>query len=348
MSVSHPLRCLFASSSKPFPCIRQGFHTCRPLRGRQPKHPSIKAEDLGLLTNSAPTGIQQPTSKKARRGDLTPYLEEDWEALARKYTPKQLEAIKAGEESISRNDLIQQGAIREDTFALPYFEDLSRIHPVVDKPIRAPESNYDPNLRYKEEDELVEDVVDWAMNLPDNPSQQDWIKFRDNVRLTVGKEEAERNPRSYLAPELPRIKGLPRHSEKDDIEPAKQRLMLQTGYTAEQISKFRLKVLVVHRVVNQTRMGKVQSMYYLAIAGNGKGLLGIGEGKSVEANDAMRQATMAAVRNLVPIARYEDRTIFGDVKGKVGATEVEVMSRPPGRSISINSSSLSRVFEGGE
>jgi ribosomal protein S5 len=31
-----------------------------------------------------------------------------------------------------------------------------------------------------------------------------------------------------------------------------------------------------------------------------------------------------------PIKRYEQRTIFGTVSGKVGATELELYARPPG------------------
>ena len=109
-----------------------------------------------------------------------------------------------------------------------------------------------------------------------------------------------------------------------------QRLMKQTGLQFEQITKLRLKVLNMHRVVNQTRMGKVQSMYYLTVAGNGKGMVGIGEGKSTEMEDAQRQSAANAIRNMVPVMRYEERTIFGDVKGKVGATELRLMTRPPG------------------
>lgn len=333
MSASRPLRCLLAKPPTIIPSFRQSFHQSCPLHARKPKYPNIKASDLGLLENQNPR--QKPTERlppgKRSSTRLEPYSEKDWEELPQIYTPEQLEAIKAGEAAIPTKDLYEQGAFREDSFALPYFDDLSYIHPVVDKPIRAPESNYDPDLRYKEEDELLDDVVGWAQNLPDKPERLDWIKFRDNVRLTVGKEEAERNPRSYLSPELPKIKGLARRSAKDDIDPAMRRLMLQTGYSLDHIKRFRIRVLVAHRVVNQTRMGKIQSMYYLAIAGNGRGLLGVGEGKSVEHEDAKRQASMAAVRNLVPIPRYEDRTIYGDVKGKVAGTEVEVMTRPPGK-----------------
>lgn len=331
MSVSRSLRCLFANPPKPPPCIRQNFHTCSPLHARRPKHPNIKAQDLGLVTTQA--SAQQPTKSKGGRGrlNLKPYSKKDWADLAEYYTPEQLEAAKAGEASINLSDLATQGTIREDSFALPYFDDLSEIRPVVDKPIRAPESNYDPDLRYKNEDELLDDVVDWAQNLPDEPEKTDWTKFQDNLRLMVGKEEAERDSRSYMSPELPVIDGLPRHSDVDDIEPAMRRLMLQTGYTPNEVRKFRIRVMVCHQVRNTTRMGKIESMYFLAVAGNGRGLLGIGEGKSVEIDDARTQACMAAVRNMVPIPRYEDRTIYGDVKAKVGATTVEVMSRPPGK-----------------
>lgn len=77
-------------------------------------------------------------------------------------------------------------------------------------------------------------------------------------------------------------------------------------------------------------MGKVASIYYLTVAGNERGLLGIGEGKSTEQEEAKQQAKNAAIRNLQPIPRYEERTIFGDVKAKVGGTELVLMTRPPG------------------
>jgi small subunit ribosomal protein S5 len=87
---------------------------------------------------------------------------------------------------------------------------------------------------------------------------------------------------------------------------------------------------VNHAVVNQTRLGKVRKTYVLSIAGNGKGLLGIGEGKSEEPTEARTQSQYRAIRNMQPIPRYEQRTIYGDVKGKVGAVELQLMTRPPG------------------
>ena len=268
--------------------------------------------------------------KLANPETLKPYSEEEKRYLQKVYTPEQITSIEAGESAIDPNDLADQAVMRDDTMGLRYFDDLSSIHPVVDKPIRAPEENYDPNMRFKTEDELLDDYVEFFKNSSEEPSLLEWQKFQDRQRLTVGKEEAELNPRSSLAPELPVIESLARTVQTEDVTPAVRRLMRQTGYTNTQIKKFRTKMLVEHRVVNQTRMGKQQRQYYLVVAGNARGLLGIGEGKSAEPGDARNMATLAAIRNMVPIPRYEERTIFGDVKGKVAGTEVELFSRTPG------------------
>jgi small subunit ribosomal protein S5 len=154
-----------------------------------------------------------------------------------------------------------------------------------------------------------------------------------------GKEKGLDEDYSALAPEVPKFDD-PRirwpFGEDDDANAAGlKRLALQTGFTSDEIRKFFAKNLVMHRVVNQTRMGKIASFYNLAIAGNKNGLLGIGEGKSTEPEDAERQAKMNAIRNMKPIHRYEERTIYGEVNGKVGAVEVQLSARPPGMAFSV-------------
>jgi small subunit ribosomal protein S5 len=96
------------------------------------------------------------------------------------------------------------------------------------------------------------------------------------------------------------------------------------------------KILVRHRVVNQTRLGKIASIYCLAVAGNENGRLGIGEAKGQEIEETSSNARIAAIRNMQPIPRYEERTIFGEVEGKVSAAEVKLMSRPPGKLESLH------------
>ncbi|KAL8871088.1 MAG: hypothetical protein Q9174_003007 [Haloplaca sp. 1 TL-2023] len=326
MNISQPMRRLFAKAPQaPHRTSRRAFRASTCLYDRPaPKHKSIKAADLGLI---APHGGPKRVTAK----DLPSYSESEMATLSKRYTPEQIAAIEAGEAAVDPTDLAEQGALREDPMRLSYIDDFSSIHPVVDKPIRAPEGNYDPNLRFKDEDELEEDMVDWIKDMPDNPSRLDWMKFMDKTRLTVGNEAAERNPRSSLAPDIPKLKILKSKSlEDEDIDPPTRRLMRQTGFTFKEVKKFRIKNLVAHRVVNQTRLGKIQSMYYLTVAGNGRGLIGIGEGKSAESDEAKTQAKNAAIRNMQPISMYEGRTIYGDVKGKVSATEVELMTRPPG------------------
>lgn len=117
-----------------------------------------------------------------------------------------------------------------------------------------------------------------------------------------------------------------------EMDPHTARLLQQMRISRDVMRHFRVKPLVTHRVVNQTRMGKIASIYHLYMAGNENGLLGIGEGKAVESEEARRHAMMNALRNMRPIVRYEQRTIYGDVQAKVSGTVVQLMARPPGTS----------------
>ena len=320
-----PRYALFSNTRLCRPCLRRHLHASTKLKADPdtPKHPP-----------------ERPRKKSG--GSLIPlelfkpYTEEELARLREKYTPAQMAAIEAGEAAVNSEDLAEQARFREDPFAITYNDDFSTIDPTLDKAVRAPEDNYDPTSRYKTTDEITADFADWVHKLPEEPTGVEYHQFINNYRLMTGKEEAERNPVSYLAPSIP--KGIPSLAETavqsggDEVQPAMRRLMRQTGFSLETIHGFRIKNLVTHRVVNQTRMGKIQSIYFLTIAGNQRGLLGIGEGKSTEAEDARQQAHHAAIRNLQPIPRYETRTIYGDVKGKVGAVELELMNRPPGKS----------------
>ncbi|KAK6356587.1 28S ribosomal protein S5, mitochondrial [Orbilia javanica] len=103
-----------------------------------------------------------------------------------------------------------------------------------------------------------------------------------------------------------------------------------TGHPASYLNTLRVRELVSHRVTNQTRLGKIAKQYVLTIAGDGRGMIGIGEASSTIGELASRLSQYQAIKNLRPIVRYEDRTIYGNVKVKMGAVEVLLMSRPPG------------------
>jgi len=146
-----------------------------------------------------------------------------------------------------------------------------------------------------------------------------------------------------LAPEIPKIDDpsvrwapdakedeAPTPGLEDEALAAYQRVAKNMGTTVAEMRRFRVKTLVSHRVVNQTRLGKIQSMYELCVAGNERGMVGIGEGKAAEPDEARRVARLNAIRNMVPIKRYESRTIYGEVTGKSGAVEIRLSARQPG------------------
>lgn len=261
------------------------------------------------------------------------------------YSPEQIKAIEAGEKAIPDKDVDEQFSLRDDPWALKYVDDFSTIEPVVDHHIRSPVTNHDPNSRLKTHDELVDDVANFIKDMPDEPSALSLQRFFENVRLTTGKAEAELDPHSAVGPDVfepgETFSNIGRHQPpplfESEEEGAKseesdkmKKLGVITGLNSSQLKQIQTKVLVMHRVVNQTRLGKIQKAYVLVVAGNRNGLLGIGEGKSEEIGAAREQAEYRAIRSMQPVPRYERRTIFGDVKGKVAGTELILMNRPPG------------------
>jgi len=56
----------------------------------------------------------------------------------------------------------------------------------------------------------------------------------------------------------------------------------------------------------------------MVVVGNGNGVLGWGQGKAAEANDAVQKAYQRACRNLFPVPRYNDHTIPHAINSKYG------------------------------
>lgn len=300
------------------------------------------------------------------RSEFPTFSAKDKELLSAKYTPEQLAAIEAGEQALDARDLLLQewknpNNNREwDPMALKYqVDDLRKLQPVLDKPQKAELDPYaDYSVRPRTEDEMALLLAQFyvqegdriqALGLQQGSKEEAdeeersrvrYLKFLDSPRTFMhanseeGYRALEDDSYTVLAPELPKMAELAPKTAggagDGDEEAHLVRLMQQTGLDKNTIRRLRVKNLVTRRVVNQTRLGKVPSMYYLTIAGNGDGLLGVGEGKSTEPEDARRQSVMNAIRNMKPVVRYEDRTIYGEVEGKVGAVELKLSSRPPG------------------
>ncbi|KAL2135229.1 hypothetical protein VTI74DRAFT_9321 [Chaetomium olivicolor] len=149
-----------------------------------------------------------------------------------------------------------------------------------------------------------------------------------------------------LPSKVPGVAGL----YKNAIDPADkglddlgiyQDLKRRTGMSVQEILRLKTKRLVNRSVANQTRLGKVRKTSVLYVAGNGNGWLGIGEAKSTEPTTANLKARLLAIRNLQPIRRYENRTIYGSVEAKVSGTIVKMSARPPGFGLRVSH----RIFE---
>jgi len=363
MNVFRPARCLLSGSSisKFRPRVRcRNFHISPNFYERQgdPNFPVVKASEEGTAENGPDTDLESQNFKR--------YTPEELEALQKKYTPGQLRAIEAGEAAIDIEDLEKHGVIRTDLGRLSYFDDLSKLRPVVDRPQHY-EGPHDPNWRvltHEERTELWnkayrEAVLEDSLPPPKTPEEAEAQEARKHGGDPIAEMKADARTPYYMGSNGPiprdhshdlRAPGLPRNFMSDDKPkvPVKKevheeeadprdpegvydRLIKQTGLTLDQIMDYKVKILVQHRVVNQTRLGKIASIYMLAVAGNGNGRLGIGEAKGQETEETSNNAKIAAIRAMQPIPRYEERTIFGEVEGKVSAAEVKLMCRPPGK-----------------
>ena len=360
MSVCRPARCLFLRTTtsalpKPSPAPpNRSFHmsTPRPARRRRPHYPSIKAEDLKLLNQASEAAFPK-------------YDTSETSLAAKRYTPAQLAAIKAAEAVIDPRDLYTQGQDRTDPWLLPYRDDLAGVDPVKDHADKLTAEDIKGRKEFRkanevERDEAISRIATenlsklYPNGIPEGQmSKRDQEQFEGAMEAAMTQAaldprvswwnkdpkvvEALADPRhSVILPDLPRIENrmarmTRRLSTEEEEDPRQKRLLLYLNWEKKDLRNIKVKTLVTHFVTNQTRMGKIRSMYYLTIAGNSDGLLGVGEGKSVEPEEGRKQSVMAAIRNMRPVPRYENRTTYGDLEKKVGATKVRLYARPPGK-----------------
>ncbi|KAB8294287.1 hypothetical protein EYC80_009713 [Monilinia laxa] len=327
MSVSRPARCLF---NAPLPKLRpltrrQNFHASTPLPIRYRTRFSIRKQSE---LDDVPAKELYPAYSKEERA-----------LLGKRYTPEQIAAIEVAEEVIDPDDLKSHGMIRTDLGGLKYMDDLSMTQPVIDKKIM--DYRIDPNWTL-DQDKIGEEFVAYMDKVMEenpedvDPEDPEWEKKHRPNRLDSLKalQKEMGDPSTFaFAPQVPgdftKEPGqanveVAREVDEDDEEGRDPRdpdgiytkLRHQTGLTMDDILSLDTKIL--------------SYMYVLAIAGNGKGRLGIGEAKGQEPEDTNNNAKIAAIKNMQPVPRYEERTIFGDVEGKVSAVEVKLMARPPG------------------
>ncbi|KAL5116740.1 28S ribosomal protein S5, mitochondrial [Pleosporales sp. CAS-2024a] len=356
VGVCRRARCLVpkaAATTLPRPPAQRALHAsaARQARKRRPHYPSIKADDLQLLAQAAATHFPRfDTSETA--------------LLEKKYTPAQIAAIRAAEAAIDTRDVLTQGGPRTDFWRLPYDDDMAEVDPVTDKRVKLGKDAVQGRLSFAfandaQRDEAIARVAQETLakmyphGIPEGPlSTEQEARLQSSIeaafshaaldpRATYVSEtprslDALADPRhSLVGPDLPRLdnrmaRQTRRMATEEEEDPRQKRLLQYLGWDKTQLRGLRIKTLVSHGVTNQTRMGKIRSMYFLTIAGNQNGLLGVGEGKSVEPEEGRKQSIMSAIRNMRPVPRYEGRTTYGDLEKKVGATKVLLFARPPG------------------
>ncbi|KAI7844101.1 hypothetical protein COHA_002241 [Chlorella ohadii] len=100
---------------------------------------------------------------------------------------------------------------------------------------------------------------------------------------------------------------------------------------------FRMKVVDVNRTCKGTRTGGLYRYSCMVVVGNGNGVLGWGQGKAAEVNEAVQKAYQRACRNLYPIPRYNDHTITEAINAKYGQVKVVMYPKSSGTGIMANS-----------
>ncbi len=104
------------------------------------------------------------------------------------------------------------------------------------------------------------------------------------------------------------------------------------------------KLVHINRVAKVVKGGKRFGFAALVVVGDQKGRVGFGHGKAREVPEAIRKATDAAKRAMVPEPLREGRTLHHDVTGHHGAGHDVLRAAPAGTGI-IAGGPMRAVFE---
>ncbi|KAL2155282.1 hypothetical protein VTH82DRAFT_23 [Thermothelomyces myriococcoides] len=197
---------------------------------------------------------------------------------------------------------------------------------------------------------LETEVSKQAKGDPDDtsgPTDADVLQYiLERSTMTDKNRETDTSLAHGLPSKVPGVAGLyknaidPEDKGLDDTG-VYQDLKRRTGMSVVEILGLQSKRIVQRSVANQTRLGKVRKASVMFVVGNGNGWLGIGEAKSTEPSVASLKARLMAIRNMQPIRRYENRTIYGSVTSKVSGTVIKMEARPPGFGLRVPH----RIFE---
>jgi small subunit ribosomal protein S5 len=108
-------------------------------------------------------------------------------------------------------------------------------------------------------------------------------------------------------------------------------------------SEFDSKIISIRRVTRVVAGGRRFSFSVTLVAGNRKGFIGVGQGKSSDTPLAIEKAMRSAKKNMIRINSTSDMSIPHEVEAKFGSSRVLIMPAP-GRGI-LAGSSVRTLFE---
>lgn len=93
------------------------------------------------------------------------------------------------------------------------------------------------------------------------------------------------------------------------------------------------KLLKINRVSKAIKGGRKVSFSAIIVAGNKRGLIGVGTGKASEVSEAIKKAKRRAKKSLIKIQMTKNATIPHFVKGKFGGAEVLILPAKEGTGV---------------
>ncbi len=93
------------------------------------------------------------------------------------------------------------------------------------------------------------------------------------------------------------------------------------------------KVVTIKRVTKVVKGGRTFRFAALVVVGDYNGHVGVGLGKATEIPDAIRKGKDDAIKNLIYVERNENNSIYHEVLGKFGSSNVLLKPAPEGTGI---------------
>ncbi|KIM91396.1 hypothetical protein PILCRDRAFT_810674 [Piloderma croceum F 1598] len=251
-----------------------------------------------------------PISQNQRlRGSFPSLI--DQSTLLRPYSSNISPTPEIPEVEEQNEDSASQKSSNDDIVPLHYHiphPDLSRYDPLLDTHVTRV---FPPNKKTQFVNKVIVRNIDKQFNSVFDTEQE---RARERSEKLDGDEESD--------------------TEMDSAEVDSKRHLPLPRAERDKLFQF---PLINRRVTQQTGKGKIHRIYQLTVVGNGDGLVGYGEAKDLDDGArASDKALVQAVRNMDYVERFEKRTIFGEMRAKMGSTQIILRPRPVGFGLQCN------------